>query len=68
MVRLRLVQDEDPNEHTTKWYIQHQDDYYHPEDIIAFVIPPFVPAVHLALRFGAIASALNAKLFATLGS
>lgn len=68
LIRLKLREEEDPSDHTKKYFIQSQEDFYHPEDMAAIVLPPLVPFVHLALRLGAFASVLNAKIFSIFGS
>lgn len=71
LVRLMLREassEEDNLDDTKRYVIESQEDFYHPEDITAIVLPPLVPFVHLALRFGSFASALNAKVFGMLGT
>lgn len=55
--------DEDPSQ----LVISQQEDLYHPEDIIALLVPPLIPAVRFLLRTGAIVSNINARLFGMFG-
>ncbi|KAH8105228.1 hypothetical protein BXZ70DRAFT_887220 [Cristinia sonorae] len=44
-----------------------QEDFYHPEDLAALVVPPLIPVVRLLLRAGSMASNVNAFVFGKLG-
>ncbi|KAI0338699.1 hypothetical protein BDW22DRAFT_1409365 [Trametopsis cervina] len=55
--------DEDPN----LFVIAQHEDFYHPEDLAALVVPPLIPLVRLLLRFGTLASVVNARVFGLLG-
>ncbi|KAF8323345.1 hypothetical protein DL93DRAFT_2071025 [Clavulina sp. PMI_390] len=59
VVRLTLARD--PS--TQKYHIVQQDDYYHPEDIAALMIPRLVPFIYVAKRAGTVASYVNAWVF-----
>ncbi|EMD35742.1 hypothetical protein CERSUDRAFT_52662 [Gelatoporia subvermispora B] len=45
-----------------------QEDYYHPDDLVAFVLPPARPLVNVALQASSLACAFLAKVFETLGA
>ncbi|KAI0033187.1 hypothetical protein K488DRAFT_78010 [Vararia minispora EC-137] len=55
IVRLRLRKDGD------LWYVCEQEDFYHPEDLLALVLPPLIWPARLALRIGAISSNVLAE-------
>ncbi|KZS95318.1 hypothetical protein SISNIDRAFT_452709 [Sistotremastrum niveocremeum HHB9708] len=50
-----------------RYFIAHQNDFYNPQDFINLIIPPLSIFIFIALRFGAIASNINALLFQVLG-
>lgn len=43
--------------------IAEHEDFYHPDDLMALVIPPLIPLVHLLLWLGTLGSILGARLF-----
>ena len=43
--------------------ISEHEDFYHPDDLMALVIPPLIPAVRLLLWLGTIGSILGARFF-----
>ncbi|TCD66069.1 hypothetical protein EIP91_001878 [Steccherinum ochraceum] len=49
------------------WVISLQEDFYHPEDLTALVVPPLMPLTRLLLRAGSMASNVNAFVFGKLG-
>ncbi|OCH91565.1 hypothetical protein OBBRIDRAFT_792163 [Obba rivulosa] len=55
------------NDGPTLYQIFAQEDFYHPDDFVAFVLPPARPVVRLALQGSGIACAILAKIFETLG-
>ncbi len=57
-----------PSDDDHKLYqIALHEDFYHPEDIAALVIPPLVPIIRLLHKFGTIASNVNARIFGLFG-
>jgi len=54
---------EDPNSQVIKIH----EDFYHPEDFAALIIPPAAPLIRLLLWAGTSASNLNAHMFRALG-
>ncbi|PCH34776.1 hypothetical protein WOLCODRAFT_165810 [Wolfiporia cocos MD-104 SS10] len=49
------------------YVIAAQEDFYHPEDLVSFVIPPFAPVVHTLLLLGAWVCVIQAWLGSVLG-
>ena len=45
--------------------IAEHEDFYHPADVVALVVPPLIPIVHLFLWFGTILSIVGARFFQT---
>ena len=45
--------------------IAEHEDFYHPADVVALVVPPLIPVVHLFLWIGTILSILGARFFQT---
>ncbi|KAI9066052.1 hypothetical protein FKP32DRAFT_1623201 [Trametes sanguinea] len=56
---------EDPSK--TIYVIAAHEDFYHPEDLTALLIPPFRPLVNTALRTATFVCKVNARLFGMLG-
>ncbi|KIY73359.1 hypothetical protein CYLTODRAFT_439917 [Cylindrobasidium torrendii FP15055 ss-10] len=48
-------------------YISLQEDYYHPEDLIALVLPPLIPIVSLILIIAAYISNIGAAVGHSVG-
>jgi hypothetical protein len=64
MVHLTLrPSDDDPN----LLVISQHEDFYHPDDFMALLIPPMIPVVQILLRVGTVASNINARIFGLLG-
>ncbi|KAG9225443.1 hypothetical protein CCMSSC00406_0002946 [Pleurotus cornucopiae] len=61
MVRLTL------REENGLHYIAMQEDFYHPTDLMALLVPPLVPVVYLILLITGIACNAYARLAQTLG-
>ncbi|GJE95990.1 hypothetical protein PsYK624_121830 [Phanerochaete sordida] len=62
IVHLRLKPGaDDPN----LLQIAEHEDFYHPEDLMALVLPPLIPLVQLLLWFGTIFSLIGARFFQT---
>ncbi|KAL0948346.1 hypothetical protein HGRIS_010932 [Hohenbuehelia grisea] len=61
LVRLTLRKEND------LYYISKQEDFYHPDELAALVLPPLSPLIRLALSTAGFISNINAKLFQTLG-
>ncbi|KAI0804667.1 hypothetical protein BC629DRAFT_1488797 [Irpex lacteus] len=55
--------DDDPN----LLVISRHEDFYHPEDFAALLVPPLIPLVRGLLRVGTLASNVNARVFSLLG-
>ncbi|OSX62775.1 hypothetical protein POSPLADRAFT_1033455 [Postia placenta MAD-698-R-SB12] len=55
----------DPGRHM--YHIAGQEDWYHPEDLMALLVPPLVPIVHFLLILGTWASVLGAWFGSVLG-
>ncbi|VDB98183.1 unnamed protein product [Peniophora sp. CBMAI 1063] len=55
IVRLSLRKEND------LWYVSEQEDFYHPDELAALVIPPLITPIRMALRIGAISSNILAK-------
>lgn len=65
MVHLILrPSDDDPN----LLQIALHEDFYHPTDIAALIIPPLIPVVKLLQKVGTIASIINARIAGLLGT
>ncbi|KAJ3566222.1 hypothetical protein NP233_g7133 [Leucocoprinus birnbaumii] len=43
------------------YYISMQEDFYHPDDFMALLLPPLVPFIHMVLLIAGLASSLNAS-------
>lgn len=43
--------------------IAEHEDFYHPEDLLALLVPPLIPLVHLIHWFGTMISILCARFF-----
>ena len=65
LVHLRLKPSvDDPN----LLQIGEHEDFYHPDDLMALVIPPLIPVIHLFFWLGTIISIVSARIFQiTLG-
>ncbi|EGN97703.1 hypothetical protein SERLA73DRAFT_184511 [Serpula lacrymans var. lacrymans S7.3] len=61
MIRLSLIEKEG------KYYIAHQEDFFHPTDITNLVIPPLTPLIKFGLVTAAFVSNVNARIFQFLG-
>lgn len=48
--------------------ITYHEDFYHPEDLTALLVPPLIPIVRMALLLGTTASNINSRLGAFLGT
>ncbi|KAI0683841.1 hypothetical protein BC835DRAFT_699205 [Cytidiella melzeri] len=55
--------DDDPN----LLVIASHEDFYHPDDFAALLVPPLIPVVRVLLRLGTLTSNVNARLFGLLG-
>ncbi|KAI0668271.1 hypothetical protein C8Q78DRAFT_980794 [Trametes maxima] len=55
----------DPNK--TVYFIASQEDFYHPDDLTALLVPPLVPLVRGALHAATLACRVQAKVFGALG-
>ena len=47
--------------------ISMQEDFYHPEELTALVVPPLAPLAQLMLRAGSLTSNVNAYVFSLFG-
>lgn len=47
--------------------ISMQEDFYHPEELTALVMPPLAPLTQLMLRAGSLTSNVNAYVFSLFG-
>ncbi|KAI0327482.1 hypothetical protein GY45DRAFT_1327600 [Cubamyces sp. BRFM 1775] len=56
---------EDPSK--TIYLITSQEDFYHPDDLTALLMPPLVPLVRGALYAATLACKVNATVFGALG-
>ena len=64
MVHLVLrPSDDNPN----LFQISMQEDFYHPTDIAALIIPPLIPIIKLLHKVGTITSIVNARIAGLLG-
>ncbi|KAI0313793.1 hypothetical protein OF83DRAFT_500961 [Amylostereum chailletii] len=55
LVRLTLREEND------LWYVCQQEDFYHPEDFVALLVPPLIPPIRFALRAATFASYLGTR-------
>ncbi|RPD54539.1 hypothetical protein L226DRAFT_575166 [Lentinus tigrinus ALCF2SS1-7] len=51
----------------TLYLIAEQEDFYHPDDLAALLVPPLVPVMRLALQATTFACKVNARVFGALG-
>ncbi|TRM66707.1 hypothetical protein BD626DRAFT_483579 [Schizophyllum amplum] len=63
IVRMTLQKDQ----FSGLYYIAMQEDFYHPDDLFALVIPPLSPLIRLALDAAGVASGIYAKLGQLVG-
>ncbi|KAH9895885.1 hypothetical protein C8Q73DRAFT_745088 [Cubamyces lactineus] len=56
---------EDPSK--TIYLIAAHEDFYHPDDLTALIVPPLVPLVRCALYAATLACKVNATVFGALG-
>ncbi|CDO73855.1 hypothetical protein BN946_scf185016.g12 [Trametes cinnabarina] len=56
---------EDPSK--TVYLIAEQEDFYHPEDLTALIIPPLKPLVGAALHAATFVCKVNARVFGAFG-
>ena len=47
--------------------IAMHEDFYHPTDVAALIIPPLIPIIKFLHKFGAITSIVNARIAGLLG-
>ena len=45
--------------------ISEHEDFYHPADLVALVVPPLIPIVYLFLWIGTVTSIIGARFFQT---
>ncbi|TFK94465.1 hypothetical protein K466DRAFT_535726 [Polyporus arcularius HHB13444] len=68
IIRLKLRLTPSPSDGSkTVYLIEEQEDFYHPDDIAALLLPPLIPVVRLALRAATFACKVNARVFGALG-
>ncbi len=68
IIRLKLRLTPSPSDRSkTVYLIEEQEDFYHPDDIAALLVPPLIPVVRLALRAATFACKVNARVFGALG-
>ncbi|KAK7683048.1 hypothetical protein QCA50_013720 [Cerrena zonata] len=64
LVHLKLKRsDTNPSLHV----ITYHEDFYHPEDLTALILPPLVPIIRGMLLIGTIASNINSRIGAFFG-
>ncbi|KAI0700853.1 hypothetical protein C8T65DRAFT_580001 [Cerioporus squamosus] len=51
----------------TVYVIAEQEDFYHPDDLAALVVPPLIPLIRLGLHAATFACRVNARIFEALG-
>lgn len=51
----------------TVYLIAEHEDFYHPDDLAALIIPPLVPLVRIGLQAATFACKVNARVFGALG-
>ncbi|OJT10823.1 hypothetical protein TRAPUB_12692 [Trametes pubescens] len=68
LVHLTLRPEPSPTDPSkTVYLITEHEDFYHPDDFAALVIPPFVPLVRIGLQAATFACKANARVFGALG-
>jgi hypothetical protein len=45
-----------------RYYIAYQEDFFHPDDFFAMIVPPLFKPVNLILRIGGFACGLSARI------
>lgn len=50
------------------WQIALHEDFYHPDDIAALVVPPLIPVIKFLHTVGTVASNVNARVFGLFGT
>jgi len=45
-----------------RYYIASQEDFFHPDDLFATIVPPLFKPVNLILRIGGFACGLSARI------
>lgn len=55
--------DDDPN----LLVISHHEDFYHPDDFMALIVPPLISPVRAVLRLATLTSNINARVFGLFG-
>lgn len=63
----RLITKLTLQKHGELHYIALQEDFYHPEDFVALIIPPLRPVIGLTLRTASLISAINARVAQAFG-
>ncbi|TFK82906.1 hypothetical protein K466DRAFT_499449, partial [Polyporus arcularius HHB13444] len=51
----------------TVYVISDHEDFYHPDDLAALVVPPLIPLIRLGLHAATFACRVNARVFGALG-
>ena len=68
LVHLTLRPTPSPTDPTkTLYVISEHEDFYHPDDLAALVVPPLAPLIRLALHAATLACRVNARVFEALG-
>ncbi|KAI0700860.1 hypothetical protein C8T65DRAFT_657363 [Cerioporus squamosus] len=68
VIRLKLCPTPSPSDPSkTVYLIEEQEDFYHPDDLAALLVPPLIPLVRLALHAATLACKVNARVFGALG-
>ncbi|KAI0354375.1 hypothetical protein OH77DRAFT_1425943 [Trametes cingulata] len=68
LVHLTLRPERSPTDPSkTVYVIAEQEDFYHPDDLAALLVPPLIPVVRSALHTATFACKVYAKVFGMLG-
>ncbi|KAI0370686.1 hypothetical protein BV20DRAFT_236809 [Pilatotrama ljubarskyi] len=68
LVHLTLRPERSPTDPSkTVYVIAEHEDFYHPDDLAALLVPPLIPVVRGALHAATLICKVQAKVFGTLG-
>ena len=68
LVHLKLRPEPSPTDPSkTIYLIEEQEDFYHPDDLAALIVPPLVPLVRLGLRAASFACHVQSRIFGMFG-
>ncbi|KAI0739373.1 hypothetical protein C8Q80DRAFT_1347117 [Daedaleopsis nitida] len=68
IVLLKLRPEPSPTDPSkTLYYIEEQEDFYHPDDLAALVVPPLVPLIRAGLQLATLACRIQARIGSMLG-